>query len=87
METYLAYTFSLDDKDCLSVTGHTNHVHLMISGAGSREINIGFRPIHLSELREVIRYLEALETKQRWEEKQARWEDEQAEAKESGVPV
>ena len=87
MQTRLAYTFGIDDKDCLSVTRHTDYVSLMVTGTGSEEFNIGFRPCNLPELRELIVELEMLETKQRLEEQQSRWEDEQTEAKESGVPV
>ena len=87
MQTYLSYTFGIDDKDCLSVTRHTNHVSLMSSGAGSDEFNVEFRPCHLDDLREVILELEALEVMQRLEEQQTQWKKKQTEAKESGVPA
>ncbi|MCH7990645.1 MAG: hypothetical protein IID46_16005 [Planctomycetes bacterium] len=87
MQTRLAYTFDLSDKDCLSVTRCSNSVNLMVSGFSSEEVNVEFRPVHLPELRELIVELEMLETKQRLEEQQSRWEDERAKTKESGVPV
>ena len=79
MQTRLAYTFDLSDKDSLSVTRCANSVNLMVSGFSSEEVNVEFRPVHLPELRELIVELEALQVRQRLKDEQA--------ISESGVPV
>ena len=71
MQTRLAYTFDLSDKDCLSVTRLSNSVNLMVSGFSSEEVNVEFRPVHLPEIRELIVELEALQARQQLKDEQA----------------